>query len=552
MSTTEEISEATKLKEAIAEAGIKIVKYDPSKQRPVSTSIGTMDLKKFSRVLLEKLGVKMAKHPVAIEAAHDLSKLDELLIEAAEEDGSLVAGKGEVSIPTELSDLTLNMNMMATEYKDTFFVTTKDEYISQAVTGHMYIRKCNIPDQECYDMARAVVPDYRPRGPRGVVQETEPTTKEKINIFNKYVPAHWDRWRSENPREWAKLPSAPPSLFIKLLKHLIPDSSERKYLYAWLYASLTKRSYVYLVLCGAPGAGKNRLKLVIRALHGYDNSNDGKKSTLTERFNAQLSQGTLTWFDELKYNEDMENVMKEIQNDYISIERKGVDATSSSTIHSSMVISNNKPRDNFIAFDARKFAPLMLAGKDLRHSMTDREIETLSRKVEVGKPGYDVRFVAQIAKWLLSIGATHYAKYSNLEYRGPMFWTLAHTSMTRWQKKAIAAINDNMANGNNGIGWDPAVGGFLWSKIESKIQKRSGDGHGMMFPDATSVRAFFDIFRDGAGNKAFDTKVVKGSILGDFWVIPLIGQVSIITESTVAQQREKGRLANGKKEKYDL
>lgn len=554
MSTTEEISESTQLKGAIEAAGIKLIKYDPTKQRPVSTSIGTMDLKKFSRVLLEKLGVKMAMHPVAIHAAHDLSKLDTLLAEMAEEEGSLVSDRREISIPQELSDLTLNMNMMATEYKDTFFVTTKDEYISQAVTGHMYIRKCNIPEQECYEMARAVVPDYRPRGPRGVVQEIEPTTKEKISIYNKYVPAHWERWRAENPKEWNKLPFAPPTLFIKLLKHLIPDGNERKYLYAWIYASLTKRSYVYLVLCGAPGAGKNRLKLVLRALHGNDNSNDGKKSTLTERFNSQLSQGTLTWFDELKYNEDMENVMKEIQNDHISIERKGVDATKSSMIHSSMVISNNKPRDNFIAFDARKFAPLMLASKDLRHSMTDKEIETLSRKVEVGKPGYDVRFVAQIAKWFLSIGSRHYLKYSNLEYRGPMFWTLAHTSMTRWQKKAIAAINDNMANPltGGGVGWDPIEKGFLWSKVEAKINKKHGEHHNMTFPDPTSVRAFFDVFRDGAGNKAFDTKAVPGNILGDFWVIPLIGKVAVITETTVAQQREKGKLANGKTEKYDL
>jgi hypothetical protein len=378
-------------------------------------------------------------------------------------------------------------------------------------------------------------------------------TEEEEKILNTYVPPEWELWRKKNPKDWQKLPSKPPKLVMKLLTHLIPDPKERKYFYAWLYASLTARSYVYLVLCGAPGAGKNRLKLLLRALHGRDNTNDGKKSTLDNRFNYQLSQGTLTWFDELKYDSDMENVMKEIQNDYLSIERKGVDATRSSTIHSSMVISNNKPRDNFLAFDARKFAPLMLAPVDLRHSMSEAEIELFSRKVETGKPDFDVRFVAQVAKWILSIGAANLKTWPTLEYRGPMFWTLAHTSMARWQKKAISTLIDKKTGIR--VGWDDAEGAHIWSKVEEKITKRSGE-HAMVFPDYSSVKAFFDIFCDGNGMRAFTTKLIPGNnIMGDFYIYPLMDKVDIITEATVAQQREKGRRDGKKdseKENFDI
>ena len=132
-----------------------------------------------------------------------------------------------------------------------------------------------------------------------------------------------------------------------------------------MYAALFNRAYTFLILCGAGGIGKNRLKLVNKALHGHHNAIDGKKSTFTERFNSQLYDCTEAWFDELTYTMDMENVMKEIQNDTISIERKGIDATRSTKIYASSVISNNKPRDNYIAFDARKFVPLQLTNNRL-------------------------------------------------------------------------------------------------------------------------------------------------------------------------------------------
>ncbi len=539
---------SSELKEALESAKIKIVKFDPSKQRGVDTSIGKYDINKFSKVLLEKLGAKLVKFPEVFEAAHDITKMGEMLGDLAREEG-VSAGVTETEIPADLADYTLNVNVTAKKGEDKFFITTKDEFISRT-TGEYFINRCNIPLPEAYRMARAVVPDYRPRGIPGVVMEKNPLTEEEENIYNLYIPADWAQWRKENPKLWTKLPASPPVLVMKLLKHLIPLDEERRYFYAWLYASLTTRSYVFLVMCGVPGSGKNRLKLMLRALHGRENTADGKRSTITEKFNSQLSQATLTWFDELKYNEEMENNMKEIQNDYISIEKKGVDATRSSKIHTSMVISNNKPRDNHLAFDARKFAPLVLAARDLRHGMTDPEIDLLTRKLDIGNPDYDVKFVAQIAKWILQIGAKHYKKWPNLEYRGPMFWTLAHTSMARWQKKAVTALMDKKTGAQ--IGWDPIEKAHLWSKVEEKITKRAGDTHGMSFPDYSTVKAFFDIFRDGQGNKAFDTKLVPGSnILGDFWIIPLIGNVSIITEATVAQQRERG-LTSGEKKTYDL
>src|SRR5690606_14664466 len=139
-------------------------------------------------------------------------------------------------------------------------------------------------------------------------------------------------------------------------------------------------------------------------------------------------ESTLAWVDELRYDDEMENTMKELQNDSISIERKGIDTTRATKIHASIVISNNKPRANYIAFDARKFVALKIAGHRLEESMSLEEIDLLTRKVEDEKSEhFDSKFLAQIAKWIKRRGASK--KWRNLEYKGPMFWTLAHTSM---------------------------------------------------------------------------------------------------------------------------
>lgn len=536
----------SEFKDALESAKIKITKYDPSKQKSVFSSVGTMTLEKFSKVVLEKLGAKMVKYPEVIKAAHDL----DLLADMMEEMSPQPAETGGIVIPPDMSGYTLNHDVTATTHVREFFLTTKDE-IKSDTSGRAYIKSCKIPPGQEYDLSvsRRVIPRYRPRSPAGVETLVNKRTKEEEKIYNEYVPAEWVRWKKDNPKQWNKLPANPPTILMKALKHLIPIPEERQYLYAWIYASITARAYVYLVLCGAPGTGKNRLILILNGLHGGGNYTPGKKSTITERFNSQMSGNTLISFDEIKYDPEMINVMKEIQNDYLSIERKGVDTTKSTAIHSSMIITNNKPKDNHITFEDRKFAPLVVGSGYLGQSMSEQEIDLLSEKVDPESPGFDPRFVAQIAKWIERIGPECLKKHPNLEYRGPMFWTLAHTSMTRWQNKAISALTDEKVGMRPG--WVSEQGAYLWSKIEQKISKRTTD-HTMIFPGYSSVRAFFDIFRDGEGRKAFKTKRVSGiNIVGDFWIYPLIDHVVIMSEATVAQQRERGK-KDGAQKSYDI
>jgi len=531
------------LQRALESVNIRIVKLDRTKTRQVSTTAGTLTVENFAKKLLDKLGPGAFNFPKVAKTLYDTEATSQMLREFAAEQGILKEPVARpTTVPDSMKDLTLNMDLTAKSGQrgTEFFMTDLDEIVSP-ISGSAYIKYFRLDDDMVLSMARPVIPVYEPRKKRGVFNMN--FQGQKHQVFNVYIPPKWNKLRD---RENKKV--KPPALFTKLVNHLFPIQEEREYFYDWAYASLYKRAFVYLILCGIPGSGKNRLKLVMRALHGHINSVDGKKSTLTERFNSQLSEATLAWFDELSYNAEMENVMKELQNDSIAIERKGIDATKGTRIHASLVISNNKARDNFIAMDARKFVPLVVNNQRLETSMTHAEINELTEKVEnEDGPNFDKRFLAQIANWLWMRGDRR--KYPNLEYKGPMFWRLALSSMTRWQKKAVYLVYDKN-NRDERYGWDEKKKAFLWSAMEEKVGRKNGD-RSLQFPDFTSVSAFFDIFRDGSGRKAFSTEPVKGDFFGDFWVKPILSNIAIAADMILETQEK----ANGKRkeiEKDDL
>ena len=533
----------SQFEEALKAANISITKYNPTKHRPITTNIGgTVTLDKFSKIVSEKLGANAVGFPEVFAAVHDLSKMNEMVEEYVKinniGDGSKPAPTAD--IPDDMKNLQLMYDITAKGRLDKFFLINKNDVISQ-VSGEAYIDVHQMKYADAVAQAIKVVPRYLPRRKRGVIQgigaDMEPET-----IFNTYGYPVWKGFR--NPQ---RLPNTMPVLFDKLVKHMFPLKIEQEYFYSWLHASLFDRAFVFLILCGPPGIGKNRIKIVMRALHGHVNTVDGKKSSLVDKFNSQFSESTLSWFDELKYDFDMENTMKELQNDSISIERKGVDATRASAIHSSIVISNNKPRDNYIAFDSRKFVPLKLSDNRLEDSMTPAEIDELTRKVsDPTSPDFDVAFIAQIAKWIKTKGKSK--KWPNLEYKGPMFWALAHTSMTRWQKKAVVTVLDPASKVQR-MGYDQATGRFLWSSVNAVMTKKNGD-RSLTFPDYSSVQAFFEAFKDSKGKKAFETEYIEGeNIFGDFWVKNIIKNTQITTETTIEEQR---RIQNDGRKETDL
>ena len=514
------------LKAALAVANITLKKYDPSKTRPVYTDRTSMSVHKFTDEVVNALGTNLMDHAAILGTINNPANMIKLLEEYMTAEGiSLDEEGGHITIPEEISHLRLNIDKSSREPgAKRFFCTTPDEIIDPNTSGAYFLEACGASFAEANRMARAVVPKYMPRSDRGVHEKYDRVTNMTVPMFNTYIPAEWEVWKNKNPKAWDKLPAKPPEEIIRMLKHIIPLKEEREYFYAWTYTSITSRAYVYLVLQGAPGVGKNRIKVLLSALHGHHNSVSGKKETFgaaDSKFNSQMLDNTMLWLDEIKYGPDMEPRLKEYQNKTIAIERKGVDATSSTEIYSSMVISNNYPRDNYILFNSRKFAPLVLGEGPLTKVMGPEEIELMSERLDPQSPQFDVRYVAQIAKWVIAVGQKHVSRWPNLEYQGPKFWELAHSSMSRWQKIAVMALTTETRLGKF-AGWDPDKEAFLWSKVEEALRKKK-EYESKDYRDASTVSAFFQTYCNSKGEKVFEVEGVKGNVMTDFWVKPIAG-----------------------------
>ena len=514
----------SQLKAALTEANITIRKYDVTKVRPVYTARTSLSVGKFVDELVAALGPKIIHHPEIAGCIRNSSAMEKLLDEYADAEGMNSEGGGGAPIPHEsVAHLTLNVDMATTEPGlKRFFCTTEEEFRDASISGQHYLAVSGIDVSDAARSARAVVPRYMPRRAMGIHEEVNMKTQTNIKFFNTFVPADWQLWRKRNPKKWDRLSSKPPKQMLKILQHVIPNKHERNYFYGWLYTSMTSRALVYLVLCGSPGVGKNRIKLLIRALHGENNSSDGKKETFganQSKFNSQMAENTMLWFDELKYGPDMEPRMKEYQNAYISIERKGVDATRSTEVFCSMVISNNYPRDNYLLFNSRKFAPVGLGTKMLTAVMTPEEISEISDRIDDTHPNFDVKLVAQIAKWILTIGKKYAAQFPNLEYQGPKFWEIAHSSMSRWQKVSVLALTTTNSRGAF-PGWDESRKAFLWSKVEEALRRKK-EFESKDYRDPSTVKAFFETYCDIDGKKVFEVDTIQSGTLHDFWIKPI-------------------------------
>lgn len=495
-------------------ANIKIRKFDATKARPVMTNASerSTTVEAFIQAIKNTLGPAIAEFPEFLKMSFSMDECMKLVTDHCDMNGLSKDVQDSVNVPEEFKNLTLNIDMGCSTRDGAFFTTTPDEKTSP-ILGARYIDICSLTHRDANEIARKVIREYVPRGDRGVILKAVDGSEEQYPIFNSYNPP---KWEGHEKRVEPKL----PSLFSKLVKHLFPLPIEQEYFFHWLHASLFGRAQTFLVLCGAPGVGKNTLRTVVKALHGYSNAVDGKRSTLQERFNSQLSDCTLVWFDELKYDQDMENTMKELPSESVSVERKGVDATRSSKIYASFVISNNRPRDNFLDFNSRKFVPLQLNDKRLEESIPGDDIEKLLSYVQdEAKPTFSVVFLAQIAKWVRAHGKSR--KWANLEYRGPMFYQLCYSSMSRWQRKAIQLITETSPTISTKIIYNDKHG-FQWSTLQDFGTKRNGE-RSLQFPgDFSSVREFLNQFLDRSGKKVFITSDIKDEEhTTDFYVKPV-------------------------------
>lgn len=502
-------------------AGIQLTEYMPEKPRPFRLSPGgTMNL---SQVIKRFLDAKIYDYPEIMKALSHETAFLKLLMAYAKEKGieseERSPSRGTPEQQAKVADLVLYKDISFTMDKEPkYFTGTKDGRRS-SMPAHHYVSVLGIKDPEI--QATPVILEYSPRSPLGInMKKTD--TREILPHMNSYIPPEWMQHEGDLPDEL-------PPLFKKLVDHVFPTEEGREFFFHWVYTSLVSRAETYLILQGKGAVGKNRIKIHLRALHGHLNSSDGKKSTLTGNFNNQLGENTLLYFDEIKFTEAEENVMKEVPNGTLSIEKKFENSTQSTRIYCSLVLANNKERDNFIAFDARKFCPVELNTISLLDSMTSEEVAEMSSKVEFhDHKDFDIAYIAQIGRWILKHGQSD--KWVGCEYRGPRFWALANASMSQWQKKLLQFIFHPPELAVEFISKKK----FKYSEVLESYKilvTRKDRVPTSMVVDFSNAQHFFDIYRDLRGDQIFKTRRIPKDPMGDF-------NITILKDPYMGEDRE--------------
>ena len=506
--------------EWIKKTGLKFSSIDPTKARPIKIE-GT-DAPISVASFLKKAAARgnhlfsEERYAAIGSLVYIPEKAQEILFQHAYDTGLVPASSRSDSevidldkLPEQMRGLTLYLDPTipgGNRKSNCWYLVNKENRVVNYSADH-YIAAAGIRNPIALEGLVIAAKKYVPFQKPGILKNT--FDEMGSNLFNIYQPPSWKD--VPNNGEPTKL----PLLFRKLMTAMFPIKKELEFVLAWMAKSISGRAQTHLVLFGNPGVGKNRLKLVMRALHGFSNTVDGKQSSL-RKFNSQLKDCTLLWYDELKYGPEEIPTLKEIPNESMSIEQKGEDATKASEIFASVVISNNKLRDNHLEFNDRKFSPVVLRKSRLEKAMHPDEIAELTEKANVLGKNYDNEFIAQIARYLRRKYKNAEEIFPNMEYRGKMFWKIAHTSMTKAQKRAVdIVLGAGLFPETSPL--TPSKNGFIWSQVEAQLDKKLKD---LKLADNTTFQSFFDNFRGPNGERIFKTKNMKknNNYTNDFYI----------------------------------
>jgi len=215
--------------------------------------------------------------------------------------------------------------------------------------------------------------DYRPYDSGLLIKNIDGT-----HSFNTYKPPFWQEDHFYSKGENEVTAKALPVMYDKFFKHLVNnDKPSYEYLIKWLSHGLSGRNYCILTTIGAPGVGKGVLGEVMRRLFGTDNFYAGSDRVFKGTFNSQIADRRLVYCDEIYIkNKEEEDKLKLVVNDFIEIEKKGIDAREIHNYASFYISSNNMDSISLTA-DDRRFSILELTDIKLTKILNDSQIKDL-------------------------------------------------------------------------------------------------------------------------------------------------------------------------------
>ena len=256
----------------------------------------------------------------------------------------------------------------------------------------------------------------------------------EVIYFNSYFPPKWKSYKEETDA---------PLFFIKLMEHLIPDKGARNYTYQWLKQTLIGRNETVLTLIGNNGIGKNILaSKILTALLGKRNSMFFGEAFFTSRFNGELENKSLIVFDEVVINNYAPNRkkdrIKELCNDYITVEKKGKEPRSVKN-NANFVLINNYEDENELTPSDRRFSVIELTKVPLLDKIKQSDVSDFIELID-----NDEETVASIANYLMkSISMEGFINH--IPWKAKRFREVMMLSYSEWKRAIVDAIYSERA-----------------------------------------------------------------------------------------------------------
>jgi len=213
----------------------------------------------------------------------------------------------------------------------------------------------------------------------------DPFKKEKVFVgddlityLNIYEPPNWMIDEFGQYKEIKKIEKM-PQLFDKFFNHLSNGKdSEYNYIIKWLANAIQHRNHCVLSAIGAPGIGKGVLGNIMLGLVGLKNFTKTDNRLITKDFNKQLQHKRLVFCDEINIKKTNHmNKFKDLVNDKVEIEGKGLDAQLDDN-YASIYIASNNLDSLFIPENDRRFSVIELTDDRLDSNFSVKEIEELN------------------------------------------------------------------------------------------------------------------------------------------------------------------------------
>lgn len=206
-----------------------------------------------------------------------------------------------------------------------------------------------------------------------------------ISRINEYVPPPWKHHNHFYGTSFPVLAKL-PSIYEEFFTHLVAShSNSLEYLLNWFTTSLRSRNYTILTAIGEEGIGKGVLGAILKGLHGEKNFIETSDAVFKGRFNARIKNKTLVYVDEISLEtKESRDRIKATVNEYIEVEKKGVDAETVPNWASFYISSNHLDAIEVEPGD-RRFSILQLTETKLRETPIISKIPELLKQENINE-----------------------------------------------------------------------------------------------------------------------------------------------------------------------